>query len=265
MGTRGEEALVAACVYGHEEVALILIDAGVILSSQKPTPPWIGSNSIASHAMEAAVKNGLVVVMKKFLDTGSVNSNDSVLYWGCLLNIGAHYGEAEAVSLLLEYGAEINGGAIGETPLCSAVAGGYVEEATILLDKGVDVMARSPNEGHTTLHVTAVNGQIPTMQLLLARDAEISARNSSGVTPLHSAARVGKLAVVQFLLQKGADINARDGEHWTPAHRAAWNKHRDVLDLLGAMGADMDRETDGGLTVADLLEGTDEDGSEKEP
>jgi uncharacterized protein len=85
-------------------------------------------------------------------------------------------------------------------------------------------------------------GDIVQMAALLAKGAEVNARNAYGWTPLHVAAAGGDPAVVALLLQHGADVHAQSHIGTTPLDNATTRGGRKaVIDQLLAHGA---RRTD---------------------
>lgn len=59
-----------------------------------------------------------------------------------------------------------------------------------------------------------------------------------GLTPLHYAAAFGSIDAIQALLAKGADLNAKDPRDATPLHYAAWDPQR--AEFLLSKGASPD-------------------------
>jgi len=86
-------------------------------------------------------------------------------------------------------------------------------------------------------------------ELLLARGAQVDARDRNGQTPLHLAAqdnygtplflqaRDGYQKVVELLLAHGADMNAKDDKGKTPLALAAQNGRVGTVNLLKQRGA----------------------------
>jgi len=58
-------------------------------------------------------------------------------------------------------------------------------------------------------------------ELLIAKGADINAKDEYGWTPLHYAAIKGQKEVVELLIAKGADINSKNQSGETPLHEAA--------------------------------------------
>jgi ankyrin repeat protein len=139
----------------------------------------------------------------------------------------------------------------------------------VLLDAGAD-----PNDG-VTLPLSASAGDIPVLEALLARGANVDQRWASdgstalyailhwsrtpegvlwllthgggadpnavfgenGETPLHVAARVSDVQIVAVMVAHGADINRRRADGRTPYAVAELNGNRAVADWLLAHGA----------------------------
>ncbi len=49
---------------------------------------------------------------------------------------------------------------------------------------------------------------------------------------------------MKLLVAKGADINAKDYNGTTPLHEAAWSGHKDVVELLVDNGANVSAKDD---------------------
>ena len=92
----------------------------------------------------------------------------------------------------------------------------YVDLAEQLIAKGVPFNAKvrfADGGGGTPLHVAAGSGNKRVAQLLLARGANIHAKNNGGDTPLHSAR---SKEVAELLIANGANVNAKNNKGFTP-------------------------------------------------
>ena len=64
---------------------------------------------------------------------------------------------------------------------------------------------------HTPLHDAVSRGHKEVIELLIAKGADVNAKDSTfGRTLLHIAAREGHKEIVELLLAKGVDVNAKD-------------------------------------------------------
>ena len=99
-------------------------------------------------------------------------------------------------------------------------------------------------DGFTPLHLAAYFGGLETATLLLDRGADVDARTTNAqlrdVTPLHSAAAGRKTEVAILLLDRGADPNAAQPGGWTSLHQAAANGDLRLCKALLKRGAKRD-------------------------
>jgi ankyrin repeat protein len=115
------------------------------------------------------------------------------------------------------------------------------------------------------LWYAADHGHKEVAELLIAKGADVNARDDVGRTPLHIAAIYGYKEIAELLIAKGADVNAKIEGGGTPLHIAAHLGHKEVAELLIAKGADVNAKIEGGNakweTPLDLAEEVDEDDS----
>jgi hypothetical protein len=86
----------------------------------------------------------------------------------------------------------------------------------------------------------ARSGQSKEIEALLAKGADLDARDKEGRTPLMLAAQYGRTATVRMLLGKGAKADARDARRWnaymlallSPSGGVVPSTHNAVLKLL---------------------------------
>jgi ankyrin repeat protein len=88
---------------------------------------------------------------------------------------------------------------------------------------------------------------------LLAKGADVQARDRSGRMPIHWAAIGGHENCLRYLLeQDGVDVNSVSESGWTPLHGAASGNRVDIINVLLELGADPALEDKQGRTAADL-------------
>jgi ankyrin repeat protein len=102
--------------------------------------------------------------------------------------------------------------------------------------------------GDTALHVAAAAHQRGSAELLVARGADVRARNRRGAQPLHYAADgnpvdetwdpAAQRDVITFLTEAGADPNALDKSGVAPLHRAIRTRCSAAVSALINNGAD---------------------------
>jgi ankyrin repeat protein len=158
-----------------------------------------------------------------------------------------YHGQKEIVNLLVARGAAMT--------LFEASAAGEVERVERLLGDAAPVNVHSA-DGWTPLHLAAFFGHGKIAELLLAHDADVTARsrNSTGNTPLHAALAGNQKMVAGLLIGRGADVNAADAAGWRPLHLAAANNNLDAMKALIAQGADVSATNNEGLTPLSLAQ-----------
>lgn len=123
--------------------------------------------------------------------------------------------------------------AIGWTALHFAAFGGQPRVIERLLAAGAELEARAKNEfANTPLQVGLLTEQVEVTRFLLARGANVNAKQAEGFTALHEAAQAGSAPLVQLLLDAGADPRAKAENGDTPIDTARRAKRDDVVRLL---------------------------------
>ena len=121
-------------------------------------------------------------------------------------------------------------------------------------------------EGDTALHAAAFSYDTAMARELVARGANIRARNRRGAEPLHAATMGGPGAahwnptqqrtVILSLVEAGADPNAKAAGGVTPLHRAVRNRCSAAVEALLSVGADPHLANDSGSIASDLAHWT---------
>ncbi len=219
------------------------------------------------------------VVARMLLEAGAepnaskIPSGHDLRAGGTALMAAARRGDAETVSLLLEYGADAElRNADGHTALMLAgwngpnattqrlIASGAnvrLTEAALLgdtaltkalLDAGADL---NLEETANALRYAAVSGQTETLALLLDCKAPIDATNENGKTALMEAARYGRLPATRLLLERGANPNLVDnggGTALMDSVGSSVRRNRESVELLLAYGAKANVQSRRGYT-----------------
>lgn len=152
--------------------------------------------------------------------------------WGDTpLLLATEVGNVEAVTTLVNAGADPNKRSGRNESALFAALNGTVETVKVLLQAGADPNAPSARDGITPLTFFAAwNKDAEKVKALLEAGADPNAWNPrGGGTPLHTAARRGTAEVVRALLEAGADPNATNGNRKTP-----WDLAKDREELKGS-------------------------------
>lgn len=123
---------------------------------------------------------------------------------------------------LLDDGADINAADLGgTTPLQALLArgGGNSEALSLLIAKGADIKARNA-DGKDALLLAAGSGDLATVSLLLSHGADVNSADTSGNTALHLAINGQNMDLVDALLNSGANVNVRNRRGEMPIHLA---------------------------------------------
>jgi ankyrin repeat protein len=115
------------------------------------------------------------------------------------------------------------------TMLCAPVAKGMIVEGSKGSQEVKDYMLRHPQEGFFS---AIVRGYIDMLPELLARGADINARNSNGQNGLQMAITTGNVAIARVLLDHGFDFG--DGSRYL--NEAIRSDRSDMVDLFLSYG-----------------------------
>ena len=132
-------------------------------------------------------------------------------------------------------------------PIHQAIMWGIIEEVEQLINQGQ--IHDINNYGETPLHIAIIKRNIPLIELLISKGADVNAQDADGLTPLHFAVRREDNDIVNYLLNRGADVNIRDTNGLTPLYFAITRKVNEeiVQDLLD-QGANINVTDKNGLT-----------------
>jgi ankyrin repeat protein len=230
-------ALHAAAKRGHLAIVRLLVDRGAeVYSNPMNTYPPVIVAAWAKH--QAVVDYFLKEIPDKAAGTNRL---------GVAVNLAARMGWINLVRahIAADPLAVHQRGWIGDTPLHWPAHNGFSDIVTLLLDAGADIEADEINcYGGKPLH-WASEHEPATVKVLLARGADVNARNIKpdsdffGVTPLiMNATQTNDCSeVTELLLQAGADLHAVDGQGKTALDHARERGLKRITAVLTAAGA----------------------------
>lgn len=190
------------------------------------------------------------------------------------LHFAANAGHLEVARLLLDAGAEVDGGdSDGSTPLdCAALrrhrdlvdlfltrgadpnrrdnnrayplsfaaTGGDSAIVMRILEAGADLEHSSP-DGTTLLHIAAGANLRGLAAKLLDSGLAPDVANAEGMTPLDFALQRNRAQMVEFLLDRGARVDRAEPHGWTPLAVAVAGGSAEIVQSLLRRGADPNR------------------------
>lgn len=240
----GENALTVAAINGQAKIAKLLM-----CNDTNPDSIIYRTTPLCS-----AAENGRTDVVEILLKEGAkwnVNTPEGL----SPLLFAIRNRDKATLSLLLEYGADINGTELRESPLVTIILRDWgIQTVEFLLDMGADA-GKLPNFylGEMPIEIAIRKGDAQLLDYLMSHGASLETRDHEGHTPLHRAVRSGDEAMVKTLLNKSSNIRTRTNSHETILHTAAREDHAGIIQLLldhGVSVNDMDRFKQTPLHVA---------------
>jgi ankyrin repeat protein len=135
---------------------------------------------------------------------------------GTALHLAAHAGQDEAVSMLIEYGADVNNvNARGWTPLHLAVHQGKIKTVKLLLDAGAELSVRT-RQGRSPFLISLDKSRTEIMEELILRSSDIMALDAYGRGAAFHAPIKRNPEILSRLQELGVPFNIRDNFGQTP-------------------------------------------------
>jgi ankyrin repeat protein len=151
-------------------------------------------------------------------------------------------GHAKVVRMLIENGADVDGGDHPDIApaLVQAAFGGHTTIVEILLERGAGFNAADQftSVREKALHVAASHGHVEMLKHLLNAGVDVNRRQMHwGTTPLSSAARKGDTQMVTLLLSHGAEFQSVDIWGRNALDMAIEYGHDEIIAILESHGA----------------------------
>jgi ankyrin repeat protein len=134
---------------------------------------------------------------------------------GTALHLAAYAGQDEAVSMLIEYGADVNNVNVrGCTPLHLAVHEGKIKTVKLLLDVGADLSVRT-RQGLSPFLISVAESRTEIMEELILRSSDIMALDAYGRGAAFAPIKRNP-ETLSRLQELGVPFNIRDNFGQTP-------------------------------------------------
>jgi hypothetical protein len=236
-------------IYGSQKSTFdVLIETGLRISASEKAAQQFRTSSEAEIDLIDAARSGDLAGARELLKIGT-NPN-RVVSAGSAIAHAAGEGHAAMIELLLESGADIEGGD-GLSPLACAARKGHDDVVRLLIERGADIEGDTGGPG-TALFQASSEGHLSTVTLLLELGAAINAKTEKRATPLLIATSAGHLDVVAQLILAGADLDCTDRSGDTALHHAAYKGSGAIVEALVKAGANRAVTDKYGDTAYDL-------------
>jgi len=230
----GRTPLMAAARLGNEVMLKALLDA-----KANPNASDKEGWTALHHAVDVEADRDSIV---EVLAARGADVNAKLSNGISVLQLATSRGNEKVVAVLLKRKADPNAkDSAGWTPLMQAADEGHLGIARQLLASGANPNLAG-DQGWTALHLTANAPDKPEHDygdvagLLVAKGANVAARNGYGFTPLMVAARNGKPKVAAALIKAKAGINLVNENHSALDFAEMWG-HAEVALALRNAGA----------------------------
>jgi ankyrin repeat protein len=192
-----------------------------------------------------AIKNGQKDAVKVLMDNGAdPNIEPKGGYYPIFKAIKEQY--YDIVSLLLSYdntNKDVTD-VINHTPLGAAAWKEDIKLARIIIEKGVSVNQKNPNDETALMIAARTNKKTGLIKYLVENGADVKAFSKFGTNVLHYAAENKKPEIMRYLLSKIEDPDLASEDNYTPLmHACKQRNHYDVVKALIDKGADVNAKT----------------------
>lgn len=207
---KGNTALMAALMKKREAIALYLIEQGANVHLL---------NIFNRNALHAAVTNHVNTALRVLIEKGC-NPNQVDADGNTPMHNAIQSKNNSGVAFLLA-ASNINlkiCNSRGLSPVHLAAMKDDELSASKILAKMPDLISKSGKDGHTPLHIAALNENMDVAKLLIRLKAPIDMKNVQGLTPLHLACHQAHLQMTTVLLDNSASVTVVDNDGDTPLH-----------------------------------------------
>ena len=169
-------------------------------------------------------------------------------------HIACQRGDLDAVTRLLDEGADVNNTRSDMPALLAAAHGQHWAIVRLLIERDAEVNCKNLH-GWSPLHIAAEQGHEEMIRLMVENAGFVNRKDSSGESPLYVAAKANKLEACKILLELGADPRIQNKIRDTPMHCASRNGNEALAIALIEKGGFAHAENDAGETPISLSTG----------
>ncbi|CAH6776940.1 Anks6 [Phodopus roborovskii] len=257
----GASVLTVASRGGHLGVVKLLLEAGAIVDHHNPSgesPAMGGSRDelLGITALMAAVQHGHEAVVRLLVEWGAdPNHTARTVGWSPLM-LAALLGKLSVAQQLVEKGANPDHLSVLEKTAFEVALDRKHRDLADYLDPLTTVRPKTDEEkSRPDIFHALKMGNFQLVKEIADEDPNhVNLVNGDGATPLMLAAVTGQLPLVQLLVEKHADMDKQDSVHgWTALMQATYHGNKEIVKYLLNQGADVALRAKNGYTAFDLV------------
>ncbi|KAM7319731.1 hypothetical protein ACRRTK_021414 [Alexandromys fortis] len=257
----GASVLTVASRGGHLGVVKLLLEAGAIVDHHSPSsesPATGGSKDelLGITALMAAVQHGHEAVVRLLMEWGAdPNHTARTVGWSPLM-LAALLGKLSVAQQLVEKGANPDHLSVLEKTAFEVALDRKHRDLADYLDPLTTVRPKTDEEkSRPDIFHALKMGNFQLVKEIADEDPNhVNLVNGDGATPLMLAAVTGQLPLVQLLVEKHADMDKQDSVHgWTALMQATYHGNKEIVKYLLNQGADVALRAKNGYTAFDLV------------
>jgi ankyrin repeat protein len=215
--------------------------------------PVDASEPDGTTALHWGVYHDDLAMIGRLLDAGA-NGNAANRNGVTPLSLACTNAGTAVVDRLLKAGADPGLAPSGAPPLLACAHRGAVPAVEMLIARGADVNAKDSWRGQTALMWAAAENHAELIKVLLAGGAVVDARSNGNFTALMFAVRQDAREAVRLLLAAGADVNLTGPNGQDLLRLAINNRHYTLgATLLDAGARPMTRDKQGETPLHELV------------
>ncbi|XP_053423821.1 ankyrin repeat and SAM domain-containing protein 6 isoform X3 [Nycticebus coucang] len=257
----GASVLTVASRGGHLGVVKLLLEAGAFVDHPNPSgePPGVGTSRdepLDITALMAAIQHGHEAVVRLLMEWGAdPNYAARTVGWSPLM-LAALTGRLGMAQLLVEKGANPDHLSVLEKTAFEVALDHKHRDLVDYLDPLTTIRPKTDEEKRRPdiFHALKMGNFQLVKEIADEEPNHVNLVNGDGATPLMLAAVMGQLPLVQLLVERHADVDKQDSVHgWTALMQATYHGNKEIVKYLLNQGADVTLRAKNGYTAFDLV------------
>uniref|UniRef100_I3MHV6 Ankyrin repeat and sterile alpha motif domain containing 6 n=1 Tax=Ictidomys tridecemlineatus TaxID=43179 RepID=I3MHV6_ICTTR len=257
----GASVLTVASRGGHLGVVKLLLEAGAFVDHPGRSGEQLGMGGgrdelLDITALMAAIQHGHEAVVRLLMEWGADPNHAAWTVGWSPLMLAALTGRLGMAQQLVEKGANPDHLSVLEKTAFEVALDRKHKDLADYLDPMTTVRPKTDEEKRRPDIFHALKmGNFQLVKEIADEDPNhVNLVNGDGATPLMLAAVTGQLPLVQLLVERHADVDKQDSVHgWTALMQATYHGNKEIVKYLLNQGADVTLRAKNGYTAFDLV------------